>query len=368
MKEVIVFGAGASSDCGLPLGRDLVWKTPAQLMKKIYEHETGDVDLEFLQFVKHFRNYEEISPQVQREFYRYIQSKKSNELYYPPDLSKLCYVDEILSLAARKNDDTGLKIVQKLIAKHLLFSSHKFSRQRNVYEDYVKAIFSLRDDLSIISFNFDTLLHEDWMAYVNGEGNNVAFDYLITFDGIYPQGGREKTYKKGDKVIPLIKLHGSLDWSLCSGCGYLSLNHFDIDECFYDEYVCLKCKKKATVTPFLIYPHQNIDEKLKSIWEIAKVKLLEADMLTIVGYSFPPYDYNVNELFNCNLNENVQIKVIEIKNSKIDNPDRYKDEVKNKYMRFFPHLKNELDIQLIGFKEYVEKLVSTKIKKAESFV
>jgi len=86
-------------------------------------------------------------------------------------------------------------------------------------------------------------------------------------------------------TVPLLKLHGSLNWAL-------------LDEGGIDAYVdCRPCLKQG-LRPLIVppQPYASHGEVLSQIWQKALEVLKDADVWVFCGYSFPPYDTDVQEL------------------------------------------------------------------------
>jgi hypothetical protein len=115
---------------------------------------------------------------------------------------KKYYVDDLLKKLQEKGDIAGTELIKRLIFEHIGEKSQ--DTENSLYKNFVINILKgkANDDVSVISFNFDFLLHEDFR-------NKVYFDYLLDFHWVDPD--REATYKKQNS-IQLIKLNGSLDW------------------------------------------------------------------------------------------------------------------------------------------------------------
>jgi hypothetical protein len=84
-------------------------------------------------------------------------------------------------------------------------------------------------------------------------------------------------------LIPLAKLHGSLNWSLT-----------DRVEVYPDLRAAFRNGGDAAIIPPL--PEKPVPEWLEPVWEKANTELAAANEWVVVGYSLPPYDYEINDL------------------------------------------------------------------------
>jgi hypothetical protein len=257
-------------------------------------------------------------------------------------LDKSHYVDEMLEILQQKGDSEGIEFVRRLIFEHLAESS--LGSQNFLYKKFIEAVLenSIPHQITVISFNFDFLLHEDFEK-------NVYFDYLVKFDWIDPN--RQKIYAQGNP-IKLIKLNGSLDWGICPSCNRLYLYFPHMFRNYYNDKKCfIKCGNP--IQPFIIIPHEKYGSIIKPLWSSAENELKHAETVTIIGYSFPDYDKNVVELFSRTLNPYAKLEIVSHSEFK-DNIQLKKDAILKRYRRLFPMLKSAIDINLNGFEGYIK--------------
>lgn len=344
MKELFVLGAGASyASAQTPLGKDLVWDYPQDCSllvpivggKPDYTQDGIDNDLE------HFFSFcGRIFPELAGELTRFRRSRQENIVYNPPyNMEKKYYLDEILRIAQERSDDKAKRLIKKLIFKHIVGSSYDHSN--TLYQSFIKTFGGKsRDKISILSFNFDSLFHEDF-------NTDVYFDYLIEFDKI---SQRESYNRKNG--IPLIKLSGSFDWGFCPLCKKLTLFFHHMHPEFYDERYCQIGECKGELEPLIIAPHEEI--RMELLWEAAVEAINQADKIIVIGYSFPPYDKRVIDAFRSNMKPNVEMEVIEYGNQRQRyNRDNEMEQVNNKFGKLFPSFSGKLKVSLEGFEHYV---------------
>ena len=344
MKEVFILGAGASASSAMtPLGHELVWRyrQDCGLLLPIRGDGSYDLSEDNVQFAD-FERFLDIASQIYPELGSELGKwkRRDRDGYNPPRGNKKYYVDEMLRIVQEKGNIEGTKLIRGLIFKHIIGSS--FDSQNRLYKEFAAKILKgkLSETVSIISFNFDSLLHE----YYESE---IYFDYLLDFNWI----NSNRTYKK-QSPIPLIKLHGSFDWGICRKCSELNLYHYSMHEHFYDAITSSSCRKGCGefTEPFIIIPHQN--ERIAALWIKAEKELSQADKITIVGYSFPEYDKEVINLFNNSLNDSVEIEVVDQCESNEYKPGKA-NRIKRRYHNMFPKIKREVKVYLDGFEGYV---------------
>jgi hypothetical protein len=151
-----------------------------------------------------------------------------------------------------------------------------------------------RKKSSVITFNYD-----------------IAVDYALFQNGLGPDYGLGQTVK-GNPVVPLLKLHGSLNWGSESGKGGIrplllsdyfskySLSPFpEIRNVrvpigsqlkdYFDRFTDVEIEKE----PFVVPPSWNKADhhkSLSSVWQRAAQELSEAQYIFVIGYSMPETD------------------------------------------------------------------------------
>lgn len=348
MNEIFVLGAGASAASGnTPLGYDLVWNYHANCsMLKTYD-KNGQAILN--EDNERFSNFDKFLDLVERHFPELIGIRKrwlerGDSFFHPLRFfEKKYYVDEILETVQKREDVEGAGLIKNLIFEHIVFSSLGYPD--TAYKEFKQEILIKKpaSSVSIISFNFDFLLREDFK-------DEISFDYLIKFDLI--ERTRTSQYKGRAPIIPLIKLNGSLDWGICHKCDRMHLYFLPRDKEFFHRQQCERCG--GSIQPFIVMPHEKYSEKLDALWNAAESKLKQAGKITIIGYSFPMYDKKVISLFERAMNSDVDIEVIDYCESNEDQVKKI-ESVRKKYKQMFPMLKREIRVSVGGFRAYLDE-------------
>jgi NAD-dependent SIR2 family protein deacetylase len=337
-RHVWVLGAGASAESAhTPLGRYLVWNYHVDCGLLVPYDNTGPDLREENENFTNYRKFLELAASIFPEFKslpKEWDNRGMNVFHFYGRLDKRHYVDKLLELLQKQGNKEGAKLVKQLIFEHIAQAS--FNRPNTLYKRFVKEILKNKppQTTSIISLNFDCLLHEDF-------DSQVYFDYLIDFDCIDTH--RMEFYRRSNP-IPLIKLNGSLDWGICENCGRLHLYYPFMYRTFYEGKVCANQQCGEIVTPFIVAPYDR--EKINSLWNVAKDHLKEADKVTVIGYSFPEYDEDVIKLFQDSLDTNVRIKVVDKCRDK-----KQIEYFKKRYMELF---KRSIEVTLDGFSGYID--------------
>ena len=344
-KHVFVLGAGASYEsANTPLARDLVWN---------YHHDCADLlrsdnngkpdhseeDINYSNFRKFFQLVAPIYPDLTclpKEW----ENRGWKVFYLHEELLKKHPLDVILGRLQEGGDKEGVELVKQLIFEHIVQASLDCSNI--LYKRFVNEILKNKasQTTSVISLNFDCML-------VDREfDNEVYFDYLIDFDWIDPNRG----FYKCSNPIPLIKLHGSLDWGICKNCGWLHLYYPFMHRTSYEGKACDNQHCGGIVAPVIaIPPYEEYEKKMNSLWNVARDHLKEADKVTVIGYSFPKYDEYVIKLFQDSLDTNVHIEVVDkcLAGQKKEQTECFK----NRYKKLF---KRSIEVTLDGFCGYLD--------------
>jgi len=349
MKEIYVFGAGASTaSAGAPLGRDLGWDYCLQCCKlfeigsngKPKQNSIDERKEEFKNYIKFLEIVGKYYSEYKNEATKAIEDISEGATHLPPFfIDKKYCIDEILKIIQDNNDEESLKIIKKIIFEHISESILPYSNSNILYKNFLKILKSKSaDNITIISFNFDTLLREDYE-------DDIYIDYLLNFDYIQRSG-----YKYNNNCLSVIKLHGSFDWGICSKCKKLVLFHWHLRRDSYDKEICRNCKNN--LEPFVIIPHiKEENNRMLELWNVASKKIKGAEKITIIGYSFPDYDIEAKELFKNNINPNVEINVIDYVD-KNEESKMKKDKIYQKFNKIFSNT-NNIKVNLVGFENYL---------------
>jgi NAD-dependent SIR2 family protein deacetylase len=148
-----------------------------------------------------------------------------------------------------------------------------------------------RESVAVMTFNYDLCL--DYALYSEG----VPFDYCLT-------------EPNATNKLPLLKLHGSLNWGRCEKCASIvawEMQHFFRTQRWrtYDlpSYVRLTvsnllskhshCETSLPCNPVIVPPTWNkgrFHTDLSVVWRSAAKHLSEAERIFVIGYSLPKTD------------------------------------------------------------------------------
>jgi hypothetical protein len=370
MKEIYIFGAGAShASAGTPLGKDLVWNYCADCCSKTFfemgnhgkptSNEIEERNREIEIFKKWGSLVANKYPEFKYDFERITKEAEysiSNAMLNPTySVEKAHYIDEFLEQAFKNKDIESINMTKNIIYSHLVESCKH--EENSLYKLFITNILKNKsiDGVAIISFNFDPLLHEYYTNH-NPDGY-ICIDYMINFDNIINRRGY--LYKNGNGFM-LLKLNGSIDWGICQICKRISLYSVYLHKEFYENQICKNNNCGGEIEPYFFVPHEkkeNSDIRIIVLWELAKKKLMGAEKITIIGYSFPEYDTEVLDLLRMGLKDNNQLKSIDIVDF-AEEKERISitEKMRKKYKNILNNDKVEINIMLNGFEGYLKSL------------
>jgi hypothetical protein len=142
---------------------------------------------------------------------------------------------------------------------------------------------------AVVTTNYDLSPEQTIGLWLNAVPGSPGFHYGGVNSRTHPVTspfGHDRSIDPHPRgVIPLFKLHGSLNWSLTdSGLAVFP----DLRPAFRDG-------GDAAIVPPL--PEKDVPDWLWPVWDYAEVELGEAEEWVIVGYSLPPYDRQIRGLF-----------------------------------------------------------------------
>jgi len=186
------------------------------------------------------------------------------------------------------------------------------------------------EDLTVITFNQDLQVEKalDVIASAKERRSLPMFRfpacYHIDFDKttVPDPAGSIDTFpvvEDGEEGVAILKLHGSMNWySAHNSPNPTRRKLFDPQRSIrlttrkpIDPSMKLSGSRvgraKFTfpiVVPPVVHKSQVLHEKLKPVWDLAELRLREAQRVVIIGYSCPPTDWESANLISRALNAN----------------------------------------------------------------
>ena len=289
-STVFILGAGASKQCGAPLMNDFLDKA----RDLVRENKVEDKKTQFSYFFNAITKLQPVHSKAQLNLDNiesiFTTLEMANILGKFPSIDKT----EIPNLIKSLKD-----LIVITLEKSIIFPVNEgYIGAPEPYDSFAKLCQHLvnevipKQTLSIISFNYDIAV--DMALYRNGLGPYYGFNV-----------------KERPNDIPLLKLHGSLNWATQEGDNsiipfhlrdYLSTHYFirpGSYECsipiwsqskeYFNKSPQLKVKNEPVIVP-PSWSKVNIPKELYCVWEMAGKELGEAQYIFIIGYSLPDID------------------------------------------------------------------------------
>jgi len=307
MSEIVfVLGAGASTTAGAPLIKDFL-KVADDL------RYSGDLGKYSLYFDKVFNAISGL---------QLLHSKSRLDI---TDIESIFAAFEMgllinkLPNMSEKDINETITAIKILILK-TLEQTIKFTCEDNqiwpdkTYNSFARLINKIKDGkktCSVITFNYDLAL--DYALHFN----SVPYDYCLTEDTL--------------SGIPLIKLHGSLNWAKCDKCNciipwnlkdFFNTHHYSLLKDGMKVIIDLPsrlidgefehCGEKIfNLSPVIVPPTWNktsYHNQLSNVWKHAANMFSDAKNIFISGYSLTPSDSFFRYLYALSSVSNTLIK------------------------------------------------------------
>lgn len=304
-RRVFVLGAGASKPAGLPLMSELL---PEALWNPYVYNQLNTIGGDVI------ADCDSVVEFLEKRFGQSLRPREEGIYLDDTPLLSFCALhntEELLREVEEVSDPNYREKVTTAFTR-LIYKALQPLDLKNSSSCYPKFAvqvgeFLLRNQVTIISFNYDTLLERALLD--GGSTPNLAssFSYLIPFSEVRNWNSYAKNY---NGKLEVLKLHGSFNWSACHSCRSLALCWFQrIDD--IGKTRCRKCN--ATYLPLLVAPVASKSVQggpWDRLWETAVQALITCRELVIIGYSLR--DTQACELFKKAMGSNHTVERITV--------------------------------------------------------
>ena len=206
------------------------------------------------------------------------------------------YLAELARTSARDWRDAvwfvGLTVALQMgrverVGANLTITRHNLDRTSGVpaHEQFWTTIFRITTNISVVTTNFDVLAERGLRHVPRPRVPRPGFHY-----GFGPEelaGGGYPSYSHIQKIkaagrVPLLKLHGSVSWSVRNG---VLVRYHDCRPAIRGD--------AAIVAPIVT---KTVPKFFQPTWAAARKLLSRAQTWLVVGYSLPEYDQTVRSL------------------------------------------------------------------------
>jgi NAD-dependent SIR2 family protein deacetylase len=177
--------------------------------------------------------------------------------------------------------------------------SHPPEYRTNIYSQFAALVGGLLDPPekgrarrdTIVTFNYDLVVDRALRA--------MGFEINYQLPGTKPIADAP--------AVSVIKLHGSINWTICRGCGKVKIS--PPEDRLSANATCAECRQRFV--PLLIPPSWNKassnalgTDALFSLWSAADEALSTASRICVIGYSVPETDAFFRYLLTLALSRN----------------------------------------------------------------
>ena len=338
-KTVYVLGAGASAHTGAPLLRDFLVRARLLLEGKTQLTRRDSF----------------------KRVFKWLDELRSSAYYVDVDLDNLEHVFSLADMKRQLGHDDGERLYSDLthIVMETLDHCQLDFRRQHYKADRLYSSFAgkLRD------------LNEERRQRVRQSASSFEKDAIITFnyDVMLEFAMRQATRKiryeyrhgrrKNPDLYPVLKLHGSTNWAICSSCNKKRIQVVPAGPLLKGEKArrtlkdgdrpsfkmvthvlrntkCKVCAKKGVLQPLVIPPTWSkaiSNPELAAVWAAAVEEIRSAFQIIIVGYSMPATDTFFQYLAALGLTGNPNLHRVVVVNK--DNSDDLKDRYRRVFSR-----------------------------------
>ncbi len=324
MKTIFVLGAGASMACGAPLMGDFISTAKKLQAGNAYGAASGEI--------------QDVLNAAYRDL-RTVHAKSSIDYLNIEELFSCIDMGAMLGLFGSRDPNTleHLRSAVRVFIYRTLEETVRIRRSdRTIHpptgygplaqltlEKVREAARHGRRDVSFITFNYDACLE---FALVKA---GLGVDYGLAEVFLEPA---ERQYQI---TVPVLKLHGSINWAKCTRCNVIVPTEIDpwrraqfIDVLDQPKDLKLElgsrisgkqhgCGNALDPIPFLVPPtwHKVSDSgELRGVWRKAARELASAENIIVIGYSFPVTDTFFRYLFALGSDSEVHLEKFVVMN------------------------------------------------------
>jgi len=264
-----------------------------------------------------------------------------------------------------------------LIGEVIKSSIENSQGKKRLSRDFIEKISNLLKNgakISIITTNYDVIIDNALLEIKQSCNYGVRLRYNIHRDtnraktNSRPKKSMDYSFSdsrgeinKGD--IPLLKIHGSLNWFYCPKCDEvdITIGKKEATELIADQskFLCANPYCTSNYEPLIVAPTMlkvYDNTFLQKLWALSENTISEANRLVFIGYSLPEADYHIRSLLVKALvknNGNHRVLVIVKNPHQNDKEKREIEMVKTKYEALFG--KERIDFQPIGLEGFLTK-------------
>ena len=293
-KTIYILGAGFSADAGVP--------TQGALLGKVLEGQDNHGLIAFIERVFGLGPEDALNLALEDVYTGIHKAVSRNQAIKGYDTESLKQLEK--GLTRKISEAINISIRPDLDKTGYLAQFIRYLQES-----------ARTNSCAVISLNWDILLDRR-LGKTGPDQPRTYIDYGTHCTGIGNDDDRIKPalLAKRDKqpVVPLLKLHGSLNWLVCPQCERLYVNW--TRKISLEDHSCTACQPHTTLLqPSIILPtfQKTLDTfHYRHIWNQAAIELSEATKLVFLGYSFPLADFDFRALITKHLPTDTEVEVV----------------------------------------------------------
>lgn len=352
---------------------------------------TNDVFFLGSGFSKAIDNNYPVLSELSQEIHNNLNTEKESVgMHYRNEIPKQ-YKDNIETLLTFLSSKLPYKTAVQNLADEALYMD--IANQISIYFEnkdinldnndsiYKLGQYIVKNDITSITLNYDTILEKVIINYLSKHtgnsgqvvqmNNHYEKFYNIPITNLRNRAGDSHFITdmngKGPQFPKILKLHGSINW-LYTGNSFnepIYCKDFTYDD---NEFEYLKVGLNAMIVPPVLDKSRAYNHIiLESLWKQAFDKLINAENIYIIGFSFPPTDLSVRYLFQSALSNNYKHPNIFVINTAEAIEETSKNYCKDRYEEIFKGYNTKFKYCCDNsLEKFVNEIIVPKLEEANA--
>jgi len=314
-RNVFILGAGFSADAGAPVIRNFL-----DVSRELFDDPDSGLDPEERKLFQEVFDFKKKVAQAREKFE--IDLNNIEELFGLVEMSHRLHPedsgtrDATVYLIAKTLELAIAKQQRRPWMRFAISQDYRLSNPRWV--ESVPRQQSGNDVFECDTYRHFALLlagsYDDPKKAKFRSNAVITFNYDLVLDDALRKAGIPPAYglkeEANEKGVPVLKLHGSVNWLVCTDCRKPSVLQEGATTLF--PFRSIQCKHcgKANLRLLLVPPSWDKSEYqdiMKPVWARAVKELQTATRICIIGYSMPESDSFFKYLLTLGLAENHQL-------------------------------------------------------------
>lgn len=234
--------------------------------------------------------------------------------------------------------------------------------------EFVERVKNCGYDVTLVTTNYDILLDDALFRKASSQNYGIRLRRRIGLETPVGQRPHEDMRILPMEGIPLLKLHGSLNWLWCPKCdeidvtvgekGVVQIIEERVGRACINDY-CTSNYEPLLITPTMLKVYEG--RLLGGLLRLFHQAVEKATALVFIGYSFPDADYLVRSVLMRAMARNpkssdVPVVVVDYKDDPNTKDSEYLVQLKARYASIFG---NRVSLKTFGLRGLVENFDQT---------